>query len=138
MIEYKNGILVDTSVWIDFFNNKDSVHSNLLTSFIKNDEKIFICPVIYQEILQGIKDDYKFEEIKNIILNFNILDDNIMLITNEAIDLYRNLRKKGITIRKSVDCLIASYALVNDLHLFFIDKDFENIYQNSEMKIISV
>lgn len=138
MIEYKNGILVDTSVWIDFFNNKDSVHSNLLTSFIKNDEKIFICPVIYQEILQGIKDDYKFEEIKNIILNFNILDDNIMLITNEAIDLYRNLRKKGITIRKSVDCLIASYALVNNLHLFFIDKDFENIYQNSEMKIISV
>lgn len=138
MIEYKNGILVDTSVWIDFFNNKDSVHSNLLTSFIKNDEKIFICPIIYQEILQGIKDDYKFEEIKNIILNFNILDDNIMLITNEAIDLYRNLRKKGITIRKSVDCLIASYALVNNLHLFFIDKDFENIYQNSEMKIISV
>ena len=138
MIEYKNGILVDTSVWIDFFNNKDSVHSNLLTSFIKNSEKIFICPIIYQEILQGIKDDYKFEEIKNIILNFNILDDNIMLITNEAIDLYRNLRKKGITIRKSVDCLIASYALVNNLHLFFIDKDFENIYQNSEMKIISV
>lgn len=138
MIEYKNGILVDTSVWIDFFNNKDSVHSNLLTSFIKNGEKIFICPIIYQEILQGIKDDYKFEEIKNIILNFNILDDNIMLITNEAIDLYRNLRKKGITIRKSVDCLIASYALVNNLHLFFIDKDFENIYQNSEMKIISV
>lgn len=138
MIEYKNGILVDTSVWIDFFNNKDSVHSNLLTSFIKNDEKIFICPIIYQEILQGVKDDYKFEEIKNIILNFNILDDNIMLITNEAIDLYRNLRKKGITIRKSVDCLIASYALVNNLHLFFIDKDFENIYQNSEMKIISV
>lgn len=138
MIEYKNGILVDTSVWIDFFNNKDSVHSNLLTSFIKNDEKIFICPIIYQEILQGIKDDYKFEEIKNIILNFNILDYNIMLITNEAIDLYRNLRKKGITIRKSVDCLIASYALVNNLHLFFIDKDFENIYQNSEMKIISV
>lgn len=138
MIEYKNGILVDTSVWIDFFNNKDSVHSNLLTGFIKNDEKIFICPIIYQEILQGIKDDYKFEEIKNIILNFNILDDNIMLITNEAIDLYRNLIKKGITIRKSVDCLIASYALVNNLHLFFIDKDFENIYQNSEMKIISV
>lgn len=138
MIEYKNEILVDTSVWIDFFNNKDSVHSNLLTSFIKNDEKIFICPVIYQEILQGIKDDYKFEEIKNIILNFNILDDNIMLITNEAINLYRNLRKKGITIRKSVDCLIASYALVNDLHLFFIDKDFENICKNLEMKIISV
>lgn len=61
-----------------------------------------------------------------------------MLITNEAIDLYRNLRKKGITIRKSVDCLIVSYALVNDLHLFFIDKDFENICKNLEMKIIPV
>ena len=57
MTEYKNGILVDTSVWIDFFNNKDSVHSNLLASFIENDESIFICPVIYQEILQGIRDD---------------------------------------------------------------------------------
>lgn len=45
MIKYQNGILVDTSVWIDFFNNKYSVHANLLESFIKNNEKIFICPV---------------------------------------------------------------------------------------------
>ena len=136
MIKYENGILVDTSVWIDFFNNKNSVHSNLLASFIENDEKIFICPVIYQEILQGIRDDKKCEKIKRIILNFNILNDNIMFITNEAVNLYRSLRKKGITIRKSVDCLIASYALANNLHLFFIDKDFENIYKNTEMKIV--
>lgn len=137
-MKYRNGILVDTSVWIDFFNNKDSAYSNLLASFIKNDEKIFICPVIYQEILQGIKDDKKYSNIKKIILNFNILNNDIMFITNEAVNLYRNLRKNGVTIRKSVDCLIASYALVNNLNLFFIDKDFENIYKNTKMKIITV
>ena len=137
MIKYQNGILVDTSVWIDFFNNKYSVHANLLESFIKNNEKIFICPIIYQEILQGIKDDKKFKEIRNIILSFNILNDNIMIITNEAINLYRDLRKKGVTIRKSVDCLIASYSIINDLHLFFIDKDFENISKNTKIKIIT-
>lgn len=137
-MKYRNGILVDTSVWIDFFNNKDSAYSNLLASFIKNDEKIFICPVIYQEILQGIKDDKKYSDIKKIILNFNILNNDIMFITNEAVNLYRNLRKNGVTIRKSVDCLIASYALVNNLNLFFIDKDFENIYKNTKMKIITV
>lgn len=137
-MKYRNGILVDTSVWIDFFNNKDSAYSNLLASFIKNDEKIFICPVIYQEILQGIKDDKKYSDIKKIILNFNILNNDIMFITNEAVNLYRNLRKNGVTIRKSVDCLIASYALVNNLNLFFIDKDFENIYKNTKMKIITI
>ena len=94
MIKYKNGILVDTSVWIDFFNNKNSVHSNLLESFIENDEKIFICPIIYQEILQGIRDDKKCEKIKRIILNFNILNDNIMFITNESVNLYRNYKKE--------------------------------------------
>jgi predicted nucleic acid-binding protein len=58
-----------------------------------------------------------------------------MFITEHAIDLYRSLRKKGITIRKPYDCLIASYAIINDIYLFHNDTDFEQIEKGSKLKV---
>jgi len=64
-----------------------------------------------------------------------MMDIDIMLITNFAIDLYRHLRKKGITIRKSTDCLIASYAIISDTYLLHTDNDFCKIAGESRLKI---
>ena len=64
-----------------------------------------------------------------------MVDIDVMYATNYAVDLYRQLRKKGITIRKSVDCLIASYAILTDMYLLHNDKDFEYIAKESRLKI---
>jgi len=109
-------IIVDTSVWIDSFNPKiKTPEKALLILLIQNDNPIYLCPVIYREILQGIRDDKTFERIKFILQQYRMIDIDLLHATNYAIDLYRHLRKKRITIRKSIDCLIASYAIITDM-----------------------
>jgi predicted nucleic acid-binding protein len=133
-----NSVLVDTSVWVDFFNGADdSKEAKILHFLIDDNYDICICPTIYQEILQGIKDDKVFVEIKDILNSFRLLDTEIMNITCHSIELYRSLRKKGITIRKSNDCLIASYAILNNVPVFHKDRDFDQISLGSKLKIFN-
>ncbi len=132
-------IIVDTSVWIDSFNPKiKTPEKEELIKLIQNDNPIYLCPVIYQEILQGIREDKTFDRIKFILQQYKMIDIDLMYITNHAIDLYRNLRKKGITIRKSIDCLIASYAIIADMYLLHNDNDFTQIANESKLKIYKV
>jgi predicted nucleic acid-binding protein len=130
-------IIIDSSVWIDFFNYYESKEADALQYLLENNfnNNIYICPTIYMEVLRGIKDDNTFYVIKETLLNFSILDNDIMTITNSAINIYRNLRKKGITIRKQNDCLIAAYAIYNGIKIFHKDKDFEKIADNTKLKI---
>jgi predicted nucleic acid-binding protein len=87
------------------------------------------------EVLRGIREDNTFHDIKEALLNFHILNNEIMEITNNAINIYRMLRKKGITIRKQNDCLIASYAILNNIQIFHKDHDFELISHETKLKI---
>lgn len=122
--------IVDTSVWIDLFNGEDSKESLALQNLIATGE-VYLCPIIYQEILQGVRDDFKFREVKNSLGFFNMVRAEFPLLQDTAIDLYRSLRKKGITIRKANDCLIAAYALLFNLPILHKDKDFTQICANS-------
>jgi len=131
-------IIVDTSVWIDSFNSKiKTPEKEALVLLIQNDSPIYLCPVIYQEILQGIRDDKAFERIKFSLQQYRMIDIDLMYVTNHAVDLYRHLRKRGITIRKSIDCLIASYAIITDMYLLHSDKDFTQIASESKLKIFN-
>ena len=128
--------IVDTSVWIDGFNPKaNTPEKNLLKQLILNDSPIYLCPLIYQEVLQGIRVDGVFRQIKFILQQYRMIDLDLMDVTNYAVDLYRHLRKKGITIRKSVDCLIASYAILGNMYLLHNDNDFIQIAKGSKLKI---
>jgi len=132
-------IIVDTSVWIDSFNPKiKTPEKKVLIQLIQNDNPIYLCPVIYQEILQGIKEDKAFERIRSILRQYRMIDIDLMYVTNHAVDLYRHLRKKGITIRKSIDCLIASYAIIADMYLLHNDKDFTQIAGESKLKTYNI
>ena len=130
-------VLVDTSVWIDFFNphTTDSAEVQALKSLIYGNEgNAVLCPVVYQEVLQGIRHDKEFDEIKSLFALFPMVKPDFPLIENVAVDLYRSLRKQGITIRKSNDCLIAAYALVNDMPVLFKDRDFEAMCSHSKLR----
>jgi predicted nucleic acid-binding protein len=131
-----NTILVDTTIWVDFFREKERTkQADVLQQLIEEDNNICICPIIYQEVLQGIRDDKTFKEIKIILQNVTMINTPIMTVADHAVDLYRSLRKKGITIRKPYDCLIASYAILEDMYLLHNDSDFKQMENNSKLRV---
>ncbi len=119
-----SGILIDTSAWIEFFNNPKSDVSNKVKELIVNNAEVYLCPIIWQEILQGIKLDKDYKQIKYILSFFPMLKNDSLIIAEKAVEIYRKTRNKGITIRKSNDCSIAAYAILNDLTLLQFDRDF--------------
>jgi predicted nucleic acid-binding protein len=132
-------LIVDSSVWIDGFNAKArNPEKERLKQLIAHDVPIYLCPMIYQEVLQGIKEGKTFAQVRFILQQYRMADIGLMDATNYAIDLYRHLRKKGITIRKSVDCLIASYAILGNMYILHNDSDFTQIARESELRIYKI
>ena len=119
-------VLVDTTAWIDFFKARSSVHVTALENLIRNREDICICGIILTEVLQGIRDNAEFKKTRDLFNNLLFLPMPYHIFLKAA-EIYRDLRRKGITIRKSVDCMIASVAIENKIPLLHNDKDFAAI-----------
>jgi len=128
-------LLVDTSVWIDFFRGRKSRECSLLISYIDKNEPVLLCPPVIQEILQGIKEDVDYLSIKERILSFDIVSIEPLEAAVGAADLYRSLRKTGTTVRKSMDCLIAYHAIYFKVALLHKDSDFDRIAKHSALRI---
>jgi predicted nucleic acid-binding protein len=128
-------VIFDSTIWIDYLNGTITKETDLLYNYLENDHKIYVCPVIVQEVLQGIKEDKQHSEVKEIFSYLNLLTIDHMVASIGAAELYRTLRKKGLTIRKSNDCMIAFYALYFDLPLIHNDKDFNIISKHTPLKI---
>jgi len=117
-------ILVDTSVWIDFLIGRDTPHRRLLHRLIESEEDICITEIIFSEILQGIRDDALYDTTKDYLLEFPVIKPKSIDTYVSAADIYRKCRKKGRTVRKTVDCIIAAIVLENKLTLLHNDADF--------------
>lgn len=126
-------VLVDTSIWIDFFQNNDSLHAITLEGLIKDNNRAIICGVVLQEALQGIRDNTSYELTKEKLSKLSFLDTNKETYIY-ASSLYRTLRRKGITI-PSIDITIASIAILNRIPLFTKDEHFKTIARYSELKL---
>lgn len=126
----REGLIFDTSVWIDFFNGTKAEEVNLLTFYLQEDLPVYTCPVIIQEVLQGIHNDLQFKKVKDSFLALHHLVENPVEAAIGAAEIYRTLRKKRITIRKSNDCLIAWVALKNAIRVIHRDRDFDLIFKN--------
>ncbi len=129
-------ILVDTSVWIDFLNGRNTKSRRTLHALLEGDEEeICLSEIILMEILQGIRDDNQHAEIKDYLLAFPILKNTPVQSYLHSSDIYRRCRKKGFTIRKPVDCLISAVALENNAILFHNDSDFEKIAKVTDLRL---
>ncbi len=130
-------ILVDTSVWIDYFRGVDSPEAQRLSSDIAGDENLCICGIILTEILQGIKSETRYKAVKRLLKALIYLP-----IPREAYylaaDIYRAAQKRGHTIRNTVDCIIAASAISNKVQLFQKDRDFLTIASVSKLALVSV
>jgi len=126
-------ILVDSSVWIDFFNGRETSETNLLDESLTTDT-ICIGDIILAEVLQGFRSDKDYRVARELLLElpiFQIMTPELALVgTNN----YRALRKKGITVRKSVDNWIATFCIENQLPLLFSDKDFNPFVRHLNLR----
>ncbi len=116
-------IIADTSVWIDYFSGVESAETNVLDAELESGT-VAIGDIIFLEILQGFRSDKDYN-IAQTKLNF--LDHHEMFGKNMVIkcaENYRSLRKKGITIRKTNDVIIATFCIENEISLLFSDRDF--------------
>lgn len=116
-------ILVDTSVWIDYFNGNKNKYTDTLDDALV-DGIVAIGDLIFMEILQGFRNDKDYNLAKKTL---STLDQYEMFgygIAVTCVDNYRTLRKNGITIRRTVDVIIATFCIENQLPLLFSDKDF--------------
>ena len=134
----KFSVIVDSSVWIDFFNQKSSSQIEIIKSQLSIYSEyslLVILPIILQEILQGIEDDRQHTVVGNVLSGLERLEINQFLYAEKAADLYRYLRKKGVTVRKANDCLIAAVCIDYQFDILHNDKDFDNIAKYTSLKI---
>jgi len=116
-------ILVDSSVWIDYFNGNETEEVKKLDSYLGHNP-ILIGDIILTEVLQGFTKDRDYQTAKTLLTS---LTTKSLLGVESAIksaENYRFLRKKGITIRKTNDVIIATFCIENHIPLLFSDKDF--------------
>jgi len=121
-------ILVDTSVLIGFFKNMGGIPYDKMNYILDNDIPFGICNYIYQELLQGSRNEKEYNLLKDYLstLPFYGLKYGKQSFENSAL-IYVNCRKNGITVRSTLDLIIAQIAMENNLFLLHDDADFVNI-----------
>lgn len=126
-------IIVDSSVWIDYFNGQITVETEKL-DFLLQEEQVIIGDLILTEVLQGFRNDRDFETALELLTPLDTVD---MLGWRQAIrcaENYRLLRKKGVTVRKTTDTVIATYCIENNYSLLYSDKDFDPFVEYLELR----
>jgi len=128
-------ILVDTTVWIDFFHGVQSPKVATLEQAIYARDDICCCGFVLTEVLQGIRDDKELVTTKRLFERLIYLDDDRSTFELGA-SIYRELRRKGSTIRNSIDCLIAATVVQHGVAFLENDRDYQFIDQHYPLKRI--
>ena len=116
--------LIDSSSWVDYWRGSTSPEAEILTQMLL-DGTAETADLILLEVLRGFEDDLQFARVRRQMTRLprhEILDSGIAL---QAVTHYRALRKCGITVRKTVDCVIATYCIEHRLPLLHSDRDFD-------------
>ena len=129
-------VLVDSSVWINYFNGKNTWQTEILDQMISQ-IPLFTGDLILTEVLQGFREENEYKKAKEVmsILAFQQLGGYEIAI--KSAENYRKLRKKGITVRKTIDVIIGTFCISENIPLLHDDKDFEPMVKYLGLKSIS-
>lgn len=119
-------IMVDTSVWIDFFRGNETFEVERLIGYIEENERIFTGDLILAEIFQGIRHQRELTAVEAAFRPFLVVDMVGETNARQSAAFYRALRGRGLTIRKTIDCLIATWCIQNQIPLLHADGDFRS------------
>ena len=128
-------LLVDTSVWVDYFNGVKNPQTDHLDENMDR-TPILVGDLILAEVLQGLRSDSDFEKVRRILGKFaqvNMVDTALAV---QSARNFRLLRQKGITVRKTIDSLIAAYCIENDHQLLHNDSDFDGYEKHLGLQVV--
>ncbi len=128
-------VIVDTTVWIDYLGGS----SNPETEWLDREmplQRIGLTDVILCEVLQGIRDTEEFRRIRDQLLTFDVFAAGGPENAIAAASNYRTLRQRGYTIRKTVDCRIATFCLTSGNQLLHRDRDFDSFEKALGLQVV--
>jgi len=128
-------ILVDTSVWIDVFRKNRPFD---LEAHVAVDDVVTCLPVV-QEVLQGFRDEGAYRLAREAMFSLELVESPMRRdLIEEAVAISRAARRQGVTVRSSIDCVIAACAIRHDLEVLHRDRDFESIARVSPLRQCAV
>jgi predicted nucleic acid-binding protein len=131
-------ILVETSAWVEFLRGAEGEVSRRLRGLIQQDEPLATTEVVVMEVLAGARDDAHLRALRRLLLRCELLAIGGLADYEEAAALYRLCRRRGETVRRLVDCLVAVVAIRSDAELLHADADFDAIARHTELRITAL
>jgi hypothetical protein len=122
-------IVVDTSIWVDYFNGQVTPETDALDNLLGRQE-IIVGDLILTEVLQGFRQERHFRQVLRLFRAFPIVTMLGPDLAVRSAENYRVLRRRGVTVRKTIDVMIGTYCLVKSYPLLFADRDFDPMVQH--------
>jgi hypothetical protein len=127
-------IVVDTNTWADFFNGASTPHVRRLDTALRDEEDLAVLPIIITEVLQGFRTEAGFHRARRVLEALPAIQPTVNCHVRAA-RLFRFLRRKGVTVRGAIDCIIAQICLDVDAELLSPDADFRRIARHTRLRV---
>ena len=128
-------VIVDTTVWIDYFRGTDNPETIWLDQRLTQ-QRLGLTDLILCEVLQGVRDRDSFEQVRDELLNFQLFETGGKNLAVASALNYRSLREQGYTVRRTIDCLIATFCLHAGHELLHRDRDFDPFEKALGLRVV--
>ena len=128
-------VIVDTTIWIDYLGGTENPHTEWLDREL-NQQRLGLTDLILCEVLQGISRDSVFARVRREMSRFEVFDTGGEALAVTSARNYRFLRNRGFTVRKTIDCLIATFCLMGDHSLLHRDHDFDPFEKHLGLRVV--
>jgi predicted nucleic acid-binding protein len=117
-------VLVDTSVWIDYFGDVVSAQVQQLDGLVGR-KQVLTGDLVLAEVLQGVRSDREFRIVRDALLTLDVVQLTSPALAVRSAQNYRVLRRHGLSVRKTIDCLIATWCIEHGIPLLYSDRDYQ-------------
>lgn len=128
-------VIVDTTVWVDYFRGEANPETDWLDTELDR-QRLGLTDIILCEVLQGVRDDAAAKKLEATLLTLEVFETGSVALAREAAHNYRTLRRRGHTVRKTIDCLIATFCLRGQHSLLHRDRDFDPFAKFLELSVL--
>ncbi len=128
-------VVVDTTVWVDYLQGAQNAETDWLDQELDR-RRLALTDVIFCEVLQGLSDDATAKEVEHLLLRFEVFATGGVDLAREAARNYRTLRRRGRTVRKTIDCLIATFCIRESHSLLHRDRDFDPFEKFLKLSVV--
>lgn len=128
-------VIVDTTIWVDYFQGIRSPETEWLDAEVDR-QRMGLTDTTLCEVLQGVRDDTLAREVEKALAKFELFDTGGRTLAREAARNYRHLRSRGYTVRKTIDCLIATFCLREQHSLLHRDRDFDAFERFFDLSVV--